>query len=235
MHLLVVEDDRQLRSSLTRGLREAGYTVDAVGNGSQATASAAQSAYDGVILDILLPGEDGVSVCRTIRATGNRVPILMLTAMDAVEHRIRGLDAGADDYLTKPFDFGELLARVRALTRRHGDPGTATEVAVGDLRINTGSHAVRRGRRDIPLTAKEYAFLLHLARNAGRVVSRAELMSQVWDDPRHQYSNIIDVYASRLRRKIDDGERQPLFTTLRGTGYMLAVQEGARSPARRGS
>jgi two-component system copper resistance phosphate regulon response regulator CusR len=235
MHLLIVEDDRQLRNSLTRGLREAGYTADAVGTGLQATASAAQTAYDGIILDILLPGEDGVSVCRGIRATGNRVPILMLTAMDAVEHRIKGLDAGADDYLTKPFDFGELLARVRALTRRHGDAGLATELSVGDLKINTGSHAVRRGRRDIPLTAKEYAFLLHLAKNAGRVVSRAELMSQVWDDPRHQYSNIIDVYASRLRRKIDDGERQALFTTLRGTGYMLAAPENARSTARRGS
>jgi two-component system copper resistance phosphate regulon response regulator CusR len=233
MHLLIVEDDRQLRNSLTRGLREAGYTVDAVGNGSQATASAAHSAYDGIILDILLPGEDGVSVCRAIRAAGNRVPILMLTAMDAVEHRIKGLDAGADDYLTKPFDFGELLARVRALTRRHGDQASATELSVGDLKINTGSHAVRRGRRDIPLTAKEYAFLLHLARNAGRVVSRAELMSQVWDDPRHQYSNIIDVYASRLRKKIDEGERQALFTTLRGTGYMLAVPDSARTTARR--
>ena len=235
MHLLVVEDDRQLRSSLTRGLREAGYTVDAVGTGAQATASAAESTYDGIILDILLPGEDGVSVCRTIRAAGNRVPILMLTAMDAVEHRIKGLDAGADDYLTKPFDFGELLARVRALTRRKAEASTATELTIGDLRINTGSHAVRRGRRDIPLTAKEYAFLLHLARNAGRVVTRAELMSQVWDDPRHQYSNIIDVYASRLRRKIDDGERQALFTTLRGTGYMLAAPEAGRPAARRGA
>ena len=235
MHLLIVEDDRQLRSSLTRGLREAGYTIDAVGTGSQATANAAETAYDGIILDILLPGEDGVSVCQSIRASGNRVPILMLTAMDAVEHRIKGLDAGADDYLTKPFDFGELLARVRALTRRHGDAGMTTELAVGDLKINTGSHAVRRGRRDIPLTAKEYAFLLHLAKNAGRVVSRAELMSQVWDDPRHQYSNIIDVYASRLRRKIDEGERQALFTTLRGTGYMLAAPDAARSTARRGS
>ena len=234
MHLLIVEDDRQLRSSLTRGLREAGYTVEAVGNGSQATQSASQSAFDGIILDVLLPGEDGIAVCRQIRASGNPVPILMLTAMDAVEHRIKGLDAGADDYLTKPFDFGELLARVRALTRRHGDAATPAELAIADLKINTKSHAVRRGRREIALTAKEYAFLLHLARNAGRVVSRAELMAQVWDDPRHQYSNIIDVYASRLRRKLDDGERYALFTTLRGTGYMLAAPEAPRSSSRRG-
>ncbi len=235
MHLLVVEDDRQLRSSLTRGLREAGYTVEAVGTGSQATQSAAHSPFDGIILDVLLPGEDGIAVCRQIRAAGNPVPILMLTAMDAVEHRIKGLDAGADDYLTKPFDFGELLARVRALTRRHADGSAPAELAIADLKINTKSRAVRRGRRDIALTAKEYAFLLHLARNAGRVVSRAELLSQVWDDPRHQYSNIIDVYASRLRRKLDDGERQPLFTTLRGTGYMLSAPESPRSPGRRGS
>jgi DNA-binding response OmpR family regulator len=232
MHLLVVEDDRQLRNSLTRGLKEAGYTVEAVGTGTQAIASAEQIPFDGIILDILLPGEDGVAVCRAIRASGSRVPILMLTAMDAVEHRIKGLDAGADDYLTKPFDFGELLARVRALTRRQGDPGMTAEVSVGDLKINARSHAVRRGRRDIPLTAKEYAFLLYLARNAGRVVSRAELLSQVWDDPRHQYSNIVDVYASRLRRKIDEGERQPLFTTLRGTGYMLTAPELARTARR---
>lgn len=235
MHLLIVEDDRQLRSSLTRGLREAGYTVEGVGTGTQAIASASQTAYDGIILDLLLPGADGTTVCRAIRESGNRVPILMLTALDAVDQRISGLDAGADDYLTKPFDFGELLARVRALTRRHGDPGTGGEVNVADLKINTKSHSVRRGKREIPLTAKEYAFLLHLARNAGRVVSRAELMSHVWDDPRHQYSNIIDVYASRIRRKIDEGERQPLFTTLRGTGYMLAAPESARSTARRGA
>jgi DNA-binding response OmpR family regulator len=231
VHLLVVEDDRQLRASLTRGLREAGHTVDAVSNGTQATQSAAQAAYDGIILDVLLPGEDGIAVCRAIRAEGNPVPILMLTAMDAVEHRIKGLDAGADDYLTKPFDFGELLARVRALTRRHADTVGAGELTIGDLKINTKSHGVRRGRREIALTAKEYAFLLHLARNAGRVVSRAELLQQVWDDPRHQYSNIIDVYASRLRRKIDEGERQPLFTTLRGTGYMLAVPASTRRGA----
>ena len=159
MHLLIVEDDRQLRSSLTRGLREAGYTVEGVGTGTQAIASASQTAYDGIILDLLLPGADGTTVCRTIRESGNRVPILMLTALDAVDQRISGLDAGADDYLTKPFDFGELLARVRALTRRHGDPGMGGEVNVADLKINTKSHSVRRGKREIPLTAKEYAFL----------------------------------------------------------------------------
>jgi DNA-binding response OmpR family regulator len=220
MRVLLVEDDRQLRTAVARGLREAGYAVDQVGNGTQAQAMAASNPYDAIVLDILLPGEDGLAVCRALRDQGNATPILMLTALDAVDDRITGLDAGADDYLTKPFDFGELLARLRAVARRRGDPGVS-ELRVGDLAIDTRRRAVRRGDRAIPVTAKEYAFLLHLARNAGRVVSRAELMSHVWDDPRHSYSNIIDVYASRLRRKIDDGEHVALFTTLRGTGYML--------------
>ena len=226
MRILLVEDDRQLRAAVARGLREASCTVEQVGNGTQALAMVADGGYDAIVLDLLLPGEDGISVCKTIRASGNAVPILMLTALDDVEQRIEGLDAGADDYLTKPFDFGELLARLRALTRRHGE-GTATEIRVGDLTIDTQARRVRRGDRAIPLTAKEYAFLLFLARNAGRVVSRAELMAQVWGDARHSYSNIIDVYASRLRRKLDDDERVPLFTTLRGSGYMVAAPEGS--------
>jgi DNA-binding response OmpR family regulator len=187
---------------------------------------AAERTHDAIILDVLLPVGDGIAVCRALREKGNAVPILMLTALDAVEHRIAGLDAGADDYLTKPFDFGELLARVRALTRRRGEDPTA-EIHVGDLVIDTSRCSVQRGDREIPLTAKEYEFLLHIARNAGRVVSRAELMAHVWDDARHTYSNIIDVYASRLRRKIDEGERVPFFTTLRGVGYMLAAPKVA--------
>jgi two-component system copper resistance phosphate regulon response regulator CusR len=220
MRILFAEDDRQLRTSIARGLREASYTVDEAGTGPQALALAVANDYDAVILDILLPGKNGKLVCRAIRERGSRVPILMLTALDGVEQRIAGLDAGADDYLTKPFDFGELLARLRALTRRRGEV-IPTELVIGDLTIDTLRHAVRRNRRDIALTAKEYAFLLHLARNAGRVVTRAELMAHVWDDTRNTYSNIIDVYASRLRRKIDDGEPAALFTTLRGSGFML--------------
>lgn len=235
MRILFAEDDRQLRTSVTRGLREAGYIVDQAANGSQALAQALASEYDAVILDILLPGKDGIAVCREIREQGRRVPILMLTALDAVEQRIAGLDAGADDYVTKPFDFGELLARLRALIRRRSEK-VSSQLVVGDLVIDTVRHAVRRNRRDIALTAKEYAFLLHLARNTGRVVSRSELMTHVWDDARNLYSNIIDVYASRLRRKIDEGEKVALFTVLRGSGFVLEAPEAVsttRQPTRR--
>jgi two-component system OmpR family response regulator len=231
MRILFAEDDRQLRTSLARGLREASYAVDEAATGTQALALATANDYDALILDVLLPGKNGKLVCRAVRERGSRVPILMLTALDGVEQRIDGLDAGADDYLTKPFDFGELRARLRALTRRRGEV-MPSELVVGDLVIDTLRHAVRRRRREIALTAKEYAFLLHLARSAGRVVTRAELMAHVWDDARPTYSNIIDVYASRLRRKIDEGEPAALFTTLRGSGFML---EAAEPPAAAGS
>jgi DNA-binding response OmpR family regulator len=229
MRILFAEDDRQLRTSIARGLREASYAVDQAGTGPQALSLAAANEYDVIILDVLLPGKDGLEVCREVRAAGNRVPILMLTALDGVEQRIEGLDAGADDYLTKPFDFGELLARLRAVTRRRGDVAPAT-ILVGDLAIDTSRRSVRRNRREISLTAKEFALLLHLARNAGRVVSRAELMTHVWDDARNTYSNIIDVYASRLRRKIDEGEEVALFTTIRGSGFMLEAPAPPKAP-----
>ena len=230
MRILLVEDDRQLRLSIARGLKEAGYSVDQAGNGIQALALAESGSYAAIVLDILLPGKRGDAVCRELREAGNRVPILLLTALDGVEQRIAGLDAGADDYLPKPFDFGELLARLRALTRRSSEPALPLLV-VGDLIIDTARRAVRRNRRPIDLTATEYAFLLHLARNAGRVVSRTELMAQVWEDSASNYSNILDVYASRLRRKLDEGERVSLFSTLRGTGFMLDAPQ--RRPARR--
>jgi two-component system copper resistance phosphate regulon response regulator CusR len=230
MRIAFAEDDRQLRTAVSRGLREASYTVDQAGTGAQALALVAQHQYDAIILDILIPAPDGIEVCRTIRASGNRVPILMLTALDTVDQRIAGLDSGADDYLTKPFDFGELLARLRAIVRRHGDQATG-QLEVGDLSINTARHEVRRGERVIPLTAREYSFLVYLAKNAGRVVNRAELMTYVWEDSRGTYTNIIDVYASRLRRKVDEGEDVALLSTVRGAGFMLdapAAQEAAR-------
>ncbi len=226
MRILLTEDDRQLRVSITRGLREASYAVDQARTGPQALTMAAAKPYDAIILDVLLPGKSGIVVCRALREQGNAVPIIMLTALDGVDQRISGLDAGADDYLTKPFDFGELLARLRALTRRKGAV-TAAAIVVGDLVIDTLKRTVRRKTRDIALTPKEFAFLLHLARNAGRVVDRAELMEHVWDDARNTYSNIIDVYASRLRRKIDEGEKVALFTTVRGNGFLLDAPAAA--------
>jgi two-component system copper resistance phosphate regulon response regulator CusR len=226
MRILLAEDDQPLRTSIARGLQEAAYEVEQAATGTAALTLAEAGSFDAIVLDVLLPGTSGVVVCRSIRARGDRVPILMLTALDAVEHRIAGLDAGADDYLTKPFDFGELLARLRALTRRSADALTPVLV-VGDLVIDTERHTVRRGARTITLTGTEFAFLLLLARHAGKVVSRAELMEQVWEDHRNTYSNIIDVYASRLRRKNDEGEATPMFTTLRGTGFILQPQPAA--------
>jgi|SoiMethySBSTD1v2_1073268.scaffolds.fasta_scaffold576585_2 two-component system copper resistance phosphate regulon response regulator CusR len=230
MRVLIVEDDRQLRTSMTRGLREASHVVEQAPTGEHAIALAKSSAFDVMILDVRLPGVDGLAVCRAFRAAGNRVPILMLTALDDVEQRIAGLDAGADDYLTKPFDFGELMARLRALGRRRLD-GVPELLTVGDLTVDTARRGARRSGRTIELTAKEFALLVYLARNAGRVVSRAELLQHVWDDPHNSYSNIIDVYAGRLRRKIDDDEREPaLFKTVRGAGFMLEAPPPA--PAR---
>ncbi|MEP7345840.1 MAG: response regulator transcription factor [Gemmatimonadaceae bacterium] len=232
MRILFAEDDEQLRTAITRGLREASYAVDAVADGTQALAFSAANEYDVVILDVLLPGKTGIEICRAIRERGSHVPILMLTALDAVKDRISGLDVGADDYLTKPFDYGELLARLRALTRRRGEV-LKPQLVIADLVIDTLRHSVRRGEREILLTAKEFAFLLHLARNAGRVVSRADLMAHVWEDATNTYSNIIDVYAGRLRRKIDEGEKVQLLTTLRGTGYVLEVPVPAPLPEAR--
>jgi len=229
MRVLFAEDDPQLRESVARGLREASYVVDLASSGTEALALAHAHDYDVLILDVLMAGATGLEVCRTLRSQGLPVPILMLTALDAVEQRITGLDAGADDYLTKPFDFGELLARLRALTRRRGEL-LSPELVVGDLVIDTTRHVVRRGGREIALTTKEFTFLHHLARHAGRVVSRAELMEHVWEDRSNAYSNIIDVYASRLRRKIDEGEAHPLVVTMRGAGFMLDVPP-ATAPA----
>ena len=220
MRLLFAEDDKQLLTAVSRGLRESGYAVEQATTGAQALALAQGGEFDVIILDVLLPGKSGIVVCKTIRESGNKVPILMLTALDAVEQRIAGLDAGADDYLTKPFDYGELLARLRALTRRHRDTAPP-RLVIGDLEIDNERRTVRRGGREINLTAREFTLLQVLAQNAGRVVTRAELMERVWDDTQTNYSNIIDVYAGRLRRKIDDGEHEAMFSTVRGVGFRL--------------
>jgi two-component system copper resistance phosphate regulon response regulator CusR len=224
MHILVIEDDHPLRASIVRGLREAAFQVDEASTGPEGLSKAVAGGYDALVLDILLPGMDGVQVCRELRSRDNWIPILILTALDAVEQRITGLNAGADDYLGKPFDFGELLARLRALTRRR-DREARPEIRVGDLHIDTRKRMVRAGQRAVDLTAREFDFLAYLARNAGRVVSRGEILAEVWDDPGQAHSNVIDVYASRLRRKIEESGAAPLIITLRGVGYMMESPE----------
>ena len=222
MRILLAEDDRHLRESIARGLREASYAIDDAEDGARANYLAAVNEYDAIILDVVLPVKDGLEVCREIRRRGMHTPIIMLTARDTVDDRITGLDAGADDYLTKPFDFGELLARLRALVRRRGEVLPA-ELSVADLVVDTRRHTARRGQRDITLTTKEFALLEHLVRNAGRIVTRAEINAHVWDDNHDPFSNLIDVYVSRLRRKVDGGERVALISTRRGVGYMLSA------------
>ena len=226
MRLLLAEDDQQLRDTVSRGLREHAFAVDAVADGDAAVAHVAVNEYDAVILDIMMPKRDGLAVCKELRRRRISVPILLLTARDSVEDKITGLDAGADDYLTKPFAFGELLARIRALTRRR-DTVIPPTIVVGDLVGDTRRKAARRGSRDIPLTPKEYAFLEHLARNAGRVVSRSELVAHVWDENHEPMGNVIDVYVSRLRRKIDAGESVLLLHIRRGAGILLGNGGGA--------
>ncbi len=220
MRILLVEDDAAIASSVSKGLRENAYAVDVAADGDAAIYQAAIVPYDAVVLDVMLPGRDGFSVCREIRRRGIAVPVLMLTARDAVNDRIAGLDTGADDYLTKPFEFGELLARLRALLRR-GPTLTPGILRVGDLELDTRAQRASRGDRPVPLTTREYALLEFLVRNAGRVVGRAEISDHVWDDNYDPFSNLIEAYINRLRRKLDMAGRPDLIHTRRGAGYMV--------------
>ncbi len=224
MRLLLVEDDARIARFVAKGLREQAYAVDVATTGNDALYQAAISTYDLVILDVMIPGRDGFEVCRELRKSGQRMPILMLTARDAVEDRITGLDQGADDYLTKPFEFRELLARLRALLRRSGELRPA-KITVADLVLDTGAQTVWRAGRSVPLTTKEYALLEYLARNAGRVVGRAEIAEHVWDETFDPFSNLIEVYVNRVRRKIDANSSEPLLHTRRGAGYFFGVMD----------
>ena len=232
MRLLLVEDDARIARFVAKGLREQAYAVDIAGTGEEALYYAAINTYDVVVLDVMIPEPDGFAVCRELRNAGRRMPILMLTARDAVEDRIEGLDCGADDYLTKPFEFRELLARLRALLRR---PSALqpSRLAVTDLIVDTAGQTVSWGGKTIPMTAKEYALVEFLARNAGRVVGRAEIAEHVWDEEFDPFSNLIEVYVNRVRRKIDGGRAKPLLHTRRGAGYVLGVGEDNVEPNRR--
>ncbi len=227
MRVLIVEDERKISAYVKRGLEEQGYAVDAVYTGRDALDWAEAAPYDLVILDILLPGLDGLSVCRELRRRGAHMPVLMLTARDAVDDRVAGLDAGADDYLVKPFAMKELLARLRALTRRAAEAGRSPVLQVADLSLDTLTHRVKRGGKTIELTAKEYAVLECLLREPERVLTRTMIAEHVWNYDVFNQSNVVDVYIRNLRRKIDDGHGLNLIHTVRGAGYRLSAEQGA--------
>jgi DNA-binding response OmpR family regulator len=226
MRVLLVEDDPGVQRFVAKGLREQAYAVDTALTGEEALYQAEINTYDLIILDVMIPGRNGFEVCRQLRESGRRMPILMLTALDAVDDRITGLDRGADDYLTKPFEFRELLARLRALLRRSGElrPG---QLIVADLILDTAAQTATRAGQQVPLTHKEYALLEYLARNAGRVVGREEIAEHVWDESFDPFSNLIEVYINRLRRKIDAPNHLALLHTRRGAGYTLGPASAA--------
>ena len=223
MRILLVEDEPRAAQVLAKGLREEAYATDIATDGERAVYQASVSEFDAVILDIGLPRQDGFAVCRQMREAGLQIPILMLTARDAVEARVQGLDSGADDYLTKPFDFRELLARLRALLRRGHRPVTPAVLTVGPLSLDRRARQVRRGERLLELTAREYALLEYLVLNANEVMGRAALTEHVWEASHEPTSNAIDVCVQRLRRKIDMPGHASLILTRRGEGYMLSA------------
>ena len=223
MRVLIVEDERKISAYIKRGLEEEGYAVDAAYTGREGLEWAEAVTFDLILLDVMLPEEDGVSVCRQLRQRGCRAPILMLTARDAVEDRVVGLDAGADDYLVKPFALKELLARLRALGRRATDTPKQSVLQLADLRMDLLTRRVSRGNRIIDLTAKEYAILETLLREPERVLTRTQIADHVWNYDVYNQSNVVDVYIRNLRRKIDDNQPLKLIQTLRGAGYRLSV------------
>ncbi len=224
MRVLVVEDHGRMAELIERGLHEEGYAVDVVGTGEEGVWMASENEYDAILLDVMLPGADGFEACRRIRETGRWAPILMLTARDAVEDRVRGLDAGADDYLTKPFSFNELLARLRALVRR-GAVERPPVLAGGDLTLDPATHVVRRGDARVDLTAKEFALLEYLMRRRGEVLSRTSLIEHVWDFAFEGDSNVVDVYVRYLREKIDRPFGRRSIETVRGAGYRFRNED----------
>ena len=221
MRLLLVEDDAVLAATLTRGLREQQCHVDHAADGEGALLLARRDRYDAIILDLNIPKIDGLAVCRRLRDEGSTVRILMLTARSRMHDRVEGLDAGADSYLPKPFEFDELLARLRALMRRPGHQVETSHLTIADLEIDVPAQRVSRAGAPIPLTTKEFTLLEYLARKAGAVVGRAELTEHVWDDNHDPASHAVEVYIGRLRGKIDRAGAVPLIHTLRGAGYRL--------------
>jgi two-component system OmpR family response regulator len=222
--ILLIEDDRQTATYIVKGLGEEGMTVDHADNGRDGLFHATDGGYDAIILDRMLPGMDGMAVLGALRAGGIHTPVLMLSALGAVDDRVAGLTAGSDDYLTKPFAFAELLARLRLMLRRGGTgPQAVTRLACGDLDMDLLSRKVKRGQRAIDLQPREFRLLEYLLRHKEQVVTRTMLLEGVWDYHFDPGTNVIDVHVSRLRRKIDDGEAVPLIHTVRGAGYRLGL------------
>ncbi len=220
MRILLIEDDKEAARLLARGLREEGWIVDIAFSGESGDEMASVNTYDAIVLDWMLPDRDGIAVCQSLRGSGLHVPILILTARDAIEDRVLGLNSGADDYLTKPFAFAELLARLHALLRR-SELTRPVLLTVEDLTLDPRSHQVMRGGIPISLTPKEYGILETLMRHAGEVVSRAYLGEHVWEDEHDSLTNLVDVHVSHLRRKVDQGPVTPLIHTVWGHGYRL--------------
>ena len=224
MRVLLIEDDRKAARLLSQGLQEEGFVVDVAASAEDGEEKAAVNEYDVIVLDWLLPGRDGLSACRALRAGGNSVPILMLTARDSVTDRVAGLGAGADDYLTKPFAFAELLARIRALLRRARAAQPAV-LRIADLSLDPAARRVTRAGAPVTLTPKEYAILEVLMRAGGGVVTRTRLAERVWDEASDVLDNLVDAHVSHLRKKIDHGSGPPLVQTIRGVGYRLGLPE----------
>jgi two-component system OmpR family response regulator len=220
MRILVVEDEEKMARALRRGLENEGYTVETVGTGPDAIFWATETAYDALVLDVMLPGCDGFEVARQLRAKGIFTPVLMLTSRGAIEDRIAGLDSGADDYLQKPFAFGELLARLRALLRR-GPAERPPQIVIGDIVIDPASHTVTRAGVDVSLSPREYALLLYLASNPGQIMTRSDIIDHVWSWDYDGLSNVVDVYIGYLRKKIETPFRSRVIKSVRGVGYGL--------------
>lgn len=220
MRILIIEDEGKIAAFLKRGLKEEGYAVDVAADGEQGYFLASTQDCDLIILDLMLPGLDGLNLCRKLRAEGNEARILVLTARDKVREKVQGLNAGADDYLTKPFAFEELLARVRALLRKR-EAGSPTKLQVADLTMDLLTHKVLRAGREIELTAREFALLEYLIRNVGTVITRTMIAEHVWDVNFDTFTNVIDVYMSYLRNKIDRAFPDKLIRTVRGRGYVI--------------
>lgn len=223
MRILVVEDDIKLANSLRRGLEEEKYAVDVAHDGVAASELMSVVSYDLALVDIMMPKKDGLELVKELRATGNNVPVIFLTAKDTVTDRVRGLDSGADDYLVKPFSFVELCARIRAVLRREA-PTRNVELNCGDVVLDPVTHTVRKGREELSLTAREFAILEYLLRNKGRVVTRNMIMDHVWDYNSAVFSNVVDVHISFLRKKIE-GPNEKIIHTVRGMGYMIKEED----------